>query len=242
MEGFFKFGERGTSLQTELMAGLTTFLTMAYIIFVNPGILSAAGVPFEGAVTATALGAAIMCIAMGLIANRPLALASGMGLNAVVTFSIIGFQQANVPWQVGMSVIFVEGLIILALVLTGAREAMMNAIPLNLKRAIGVGIGLFITVIGLVEGGIIRPDANTVVALGDFSKPYVWVTFIGLFAILAFMALKVKGDILWGILVAAAAALLLGITKLPTSVVQAPSFVTFGAPFQIVKGLSLIHI
>jgi AGZA family xanthine/uracil permease-like MFS transporter len=209
---------------------------MAYIVFVNPGILSAAGVPFEGAVTATALGAALMCIAMGLIANRPLALASGMGLNAVVTFSIIGFQQANVPWQVGMSVIFVEGLIILALVLSGAREAMMNAIPLDLKRAIGVGIGLFITVIGLVEGGIIRPDANTVVALGDFSKPYVWVTLIGLFAILAFMALKVKGDILWGILVAAVAALLLGVTKLPSAVVQAPSFVTFGAPFQVVNG------
>ncbi len=119
MDGFFKFAERGTSLQTEIVAGLTTFLTMAYIVFVNPGILSAAGVPFEGAATATALGAALMCLAMGFITNRPLALASGMGLNAVVTFSIIGFQQANVPWQVGMSVIFVEGVIIFLLVLTG---------------------------------------------------------------------------------------------------------------------------
>jgi AGZA family xanthine/uracil permease-like MFS transporter len=249
MDGFFKFAQRDTSMRTELLAGLTTFLTMAYIIFVNPGILSAAGVPFEGAVTATALGAALMCIAMGLIANRPLALASGMGLNAVVTFSIIGFQQANVPWQVGMSVIFVEGIIILALVLTGAREAMMNAIPLDLKRAIGVGIGLFITVIGLVEGGIIRPDANTVVALGDFSKSYVWVTLVGLFAILAFMALKVKGDILWGILVAAVFALIVGVTKLPSAIVQAPSFTTFMAPFQTVtnaktgaSGMALLQI
>ena len=115
MDSFFKFTERGTNFQTELLAGVTTFLTMAYIVFVNPGILSAAGVPFEGAATATALGAALMCLAMGFISNRPLALASGMGLNAVVTFSIIGFQQANVPWQVGMSVIFVEGLIIFAL-------------------------------------------------------------------------------------------------------------------------------
>ena len=114
VENFFKFKERGTDLKTEILAGVTTFLTMAYIIFVNPGILSAAGVPFAGAATATALGAALMCICMGLIANRPFALASGMGLNAVVTFSLIGFQQANVPWQVGMSVIFVEGLIILA--------------------------------------------------------------------------------------------------------------------------------
>ena len=99
-----------------------------------------------------------MCLCMGLITNRPFALASGMGLNAVVTFSVIGFQQANVPWQVGMSVIFVEGLIILVLVLTGLREAVMNAIPLDLKRAIGVGIGLFITTIGLNEGGFIAPE------------------------------------------------------------------------------------
>ncbi len=236
MENFFKFKERGTSLNTELLAGVTTFLTMAYIVFVNPGILSAAGVPFEGAATATALGAALMCLAMGLISNRPLALASGMGLNAVVTFSIIGFQQANVPWQVGMSVIFIEGILIFLLVLSGLREAIMNAIPLDLKRAIGVGIGLFITVIGLVEGGIITPNQATVVSLGDFSKPYVWVTLIGLFSILAFMALKVKGDILWGILVATAAALVLGVTELPQGIVANPDFSTFFAPFQQVKG------
>jgi len=236
LDRFFKFAERGTSLSTEVVAGLTTFLTMAYIVFVNPGILSAAGVPFEGAATATALGAALMCLAMGFITNRPLALASGMGLNAVVTFSIIGFQQANVPWQVGMSVIFVEGVIIFALVLTGLREAIMNAIPLDLKRAIGVGIGLFITVIGLVEGGIITPNAATVVSLGDFTSKYVWVTLIGLFAILAFMALKVKGDILWGIGVATVAALLLGVTTLPDAVVGPLDFTTFFAPFQQVNG------
>ena len=119
MERFFKFGERGTDLKTELLSGAATFLTMAYIIFVNPGILSAAGVPFAGAVTDTALGAAVMSVLMGALANRPLALASGMGINAVLTFSVIGFQQANVPWQVGMSVIFIEGLLILLLVVTG---------------------------------------------------------------------------------------------------------------------------
>jgi len=243
MEGFFKFGERGTDFKTEVLAGVTTFLTMAYIVFVNPGILSAAGVPFEGAATATALGAALMCVAMGMISNRPLALASGMGLNAVVTFSIIGFQQANVPWQVGMSVIFVEGLLILMLVLSGLREAIMNAIPLDLKRAIGVGIGLFITVIGLIEGGIIVPNAATVVSLGSFTTPYVWVTMIGLFSILAFMALGVKGDILWGILVATVAALLLGVTKPPAAIVAAPDFSTFWAPFQQVEGgMALLQI
>ncbi len=242
MESYFKFAERGTDLRTEIVAGLTTFLTMAYIIFVNPGILSAAGVPFEGAVTATALGAAIMCVAMGVITNRPLALASGMGLNAVVTFSIIGFQQANVPWQVGMAVIFVEGVLIFALVLSGLREAIMNAIPLDLKRAIGVGIGLFITVLGLIEGGIITPNAATVVSLGDFTSKYVWITLIGLFSILAFMALKVKGEILWGILVATVAALLLGVTSLPSAIVAPLDFSTFLAPFQTPEGTSSIAL
>jgi adenine/guanine/hypoxanthine permease len=236
MNRFFHLSDRKTNLRTEVLAGLTTFMTMAYIIFVNPGILSSAGVPFEAAATATALGAALMCLAMGLVTNRPLALASGMGLNAVVTFSVIGFHQANVPWQVGMAVIFAEGIIILILVLTGLREAVMHAIPINLKRAIGVGIGLFISTIGLNEGGFIRPAPITLVTLGDFTQRHVWVAIIGLFAILFFMALKVKGDILWGILVATGAALLLGVTKVPSSVVAAPDFTSFGAPFQTVGG------
>lgn len=242
MDGFFKFKERGTDLKTEILAGITTFMTMAYIIFVNPGILSAAGVPFAGAATATALGAALMCFCMGFISNRPFALASGMGLNAVVTFSVIGFQQANVPWQVGMSVIFLEGLLILVLVLTGLREAVMNAIPMDLKRAIGVGIGLFITLIGLNEGGFILPNSATLISLGDFTQRYVWVSVIGLLAILMFMALKVKGDILWGILVATVAALLLGVTKLPSSIVAAPDFTTFFAPFQTPEGTSSMAV
>ncbi len=242
MNDFFKLKERGTDSKTEIVAGLTTFMTMAYIIFVNPGILSAAGVPFAGAATATALGAALMCICMGFISNRPFALASGMGLNAVVTFSVIGFQQANVPWQVGMSVIFVEGLLILVLVLTGLREAVMNAIPIDLKRAIGVGIGLFITLIGLNEGGFIQPNSATLISLGDFTQPYVWVSIIGLLAILMFMALKVKGAILWGILVATLAALALGITALPETLMAPPNFETFFAPFQTPEGTDSIAL
>jgi AGZA family xanthine/uracil permease-like MFS transporter len=245
MEGFFKFKERGTSARTEIIAGITTFMTMAYIIFVNPGILSAvfgdAGADWIPALaTATALGAALMCIAMGLIANRPLALASGMGLNAVVAFSII--IGAGVPWQVGMSVVFVEGLIILLLVMTGLREAIMDAIPLNLKRAIGVGIGLFITFIGLVDGGLVTANPATLVQLGDFSQPAVWVSLIGLVAILVFHSLKVKGDILWGIVVAAIAALLFKVTSLPSSVVAPLDFRTFMAPFQTPEGTSSIAL
>lgn len=242
MESFFKLKERGTNVRTEVLAGIVTFMTMAYIIFVNPGLLSAAfGVTpaaqaawIPALATATTLGAAVMCIAMGLFANRPFALASGMGLNAVVAFSII--IGLKVPWQVGMSVIFVEGIVILLLVLTGLREAVMDAIPLNLKRAIGVGIGLFITFIGLKDGGIVVANKDTLVALGDFTQPAVWVSLIGLVAIIAFMAFKVKGDILWGILVATAGALLLGVTKLPSSVIAPLDFRTFGAPFQSVGG------
>src|SRR3989339_1907511 len=219
---FFKLDELSTNFKTEIIAGATTFLTMAYIIFVNPGILSAAGVPFPAAATATAVGAAIMSILMGTITNRPLALASGMGLNAVLAFSVIGVAQSKIPWQVGMSVIFAEGFLIFILVMTGLREAVMNAIPLTLKRAIGVGIGLFITLIGLNEGGIIRPAPITLVSLGDFSQPYVWVTLIGFFTAAFFMAAKVKGDILWGILAASAAALALGVTAVPQAAFAAP--------------------
>ncbi len=241
MERLFKLSERDTDVRTEVLAGIVTFMTMAYIIFVNPQILSAAFGADEAAqqawlpalATATAVGAGLMCIFMGLFANRPFALASGMGLNAVVAFSIIA--GTGVPWQVGMSVIFVEGIIILLLVLTGLREAVMNAIPLDLKRAIGVGIGLFITFIGLVDGKVVVGNPATLVALGDFTKPDVWVTLIGLLAILAFMAFRVKGDILWGIVVATIAALILGVTRLPSSVVAALDFRTFAAPFQSVR-------
>ena len=236
MEKFFEFKKNKTTLRREILAGITTFLTMSYIIFVNPGILSAAGVPFAAAATATAIGAAIMCICMGAFTNRPIAMASGMGLNAVLTFSVIGIQQAHVPWQVGMAVIFVEGLIILVLVLSGLRESVMNAIPLNLKRAIGVGIGLLITIIGLNEGGIIRPAPITLVSLGDFSQQYVWVTLIGLFSMAAFTVLKVKGHILLGMFMAAIAAVLLGVAKIPDQFVGTLNFDGFFAPFHVVNG------
>lgn len=245
MESFFKFRERGTSLKTEIVAGITTFMTMAYIIFVNPGILSAmfgdaAEQWIPALTTATALGAALMCITMGLVSNRPLALASGMGLNAVVAFSIV--LGAHVPWQVGMSVVFLEGIVILLLVLTGLREAIMDAIPMNLKRAIGVGIGLFITFIGLKSGGLVVASDATLLTLGDFSQPMVWVTIIGLVAIFAFMALKFTGSILWGIVVATIAALIFKVTSLPSGIVAPLDFRTFFAPFQTPEGTSSIAL
>jgi AGZA family xanthine/uracil permease-like MFS transporter len=142
-----------------------------------------------------------------------------------------------------MAVVFVEGIIILVLVLSGLREAVMNAIPINLKRAIGVGIGLFISVIGLSQGGIIRPAPVTLVALGDFSQSYVWVTLVGLFSIIILMSRKIKGDILWGMLVASVFALILGLVKLPNAVVAELDFTAFGAPFQRLPhgGLAILN-
>ncbi len=221
-----------TDWKTEILSGVTTFLTMAYILFVNPAILSAAGVPFQAAVTATALGAALMSICMGVVTNRPLALASGMGINAVLAFTVIGFQQARMPWQVGMAAIFVEGLLTLVLVLTGFREAVMEAIPVNLKRAIGAGIGLFITLIGLNQGGLIRSAPITLVSLGDFSQKYVWVTLAGLFITVILMAYKKSSAILVGMVSATIFAMILRLVVPSSAIISIPQFTTFFAPFQ----------
>ena len=142
MRSFFRFSERGTNLWTEVMAGLTTFVTMAYIIFVNPAILGTegTGLSIPGVFFATCVGAAAASIAMGVLANFPVALASGLGLNAIVAFTLILGQQ--VPWQTAMAVVVIEGALVAVLVLTKLREAVLNAIPLSLKMAVGVGIGL----------------------------------------------------------------------------------------------------
>ncbi|HOS10775.1 MAG TPA: NCS2 family permease [Candidatus Aminicenantes bacterium] len=236
LESVFSLKKRGTNVRTEIAAGITTFLTMCYIVFVNPAILAAAGVPFTAATTATAIGAAVVSILMGLVTNRPLALASGMGFNAMLAFSVIGFQQARVPWQVGMAVVVAEGIIILILVLSGLREAVMNAIPLNLKRGIGAGIGLFIAVLGLNQGGLIRPAPLTLVEIGDFSQKHVWVTLAGLLAIIFFSAMGRKSAILIGLGAAAMAALLFGLVEWPSSVIAPLDFSTFFAPFHVVGG------
>ena len=160
MEKFFKAQQRGSSVGQELRAGLTTFLAMAYIIAVNPSLLTQAGIPATAAVTATCVGAGIMTICMGLFSNRPLACASGMGVNAVFAFSLTAIAGGD--WHAASAVIFVEGVAILILVLCGLREAIMDAIPVSLRHAISVGLGLFIAMIGLKDGGIIVADEAAV--------------------------------------------------------------------------------
>src|SRR5512137_1214059 len=186
LDRFFGITERGTDVRTEVIAGATTFMTMAYILFVNPAILGkvtdAAGTQlrFAPLLTSTALVAAAATLAMGLFTNLPLALAAGMGLNSVVAFQLVAGMKLS--WTAAMGVVLLEGVVITALVLTGFREAIMNAIPAALKRAIGVGIGLFILFIGLVSAGIAKPGPPGVpVTLGELYSAPVGVALFGLF-------------------------------------------------------------
>jgi adenine/guanine/hypoxanthine permease len=245
---YFGFGERGATLGGEVRGGLTTFMVMAYIIFVNPAILSFAGVSalagkgpsFAATQAATCLVAGVMTIAMGVVTNYPLALASGMGLNAAVAFQLIA--GLKLPWPAAMGVVFLEGVAITILVLTGFREAMMNAIPLALKRAIGAGIGLFILFIGLVSAGIVRGGPPGVpVTLGDLTTPPVAVAVFGLLLTLWTQARRVSGGLLVGILASTALAILVnrvtggaafpapGQAVLPASLVALPDFSTLGS-------------
>jgi AGZA family xanthine/uracil permease-like MFS transporter len=232
LERFFALRERGTNVRTEVAAGLTTFMTMAYIIFVNPSILS--NVPglkhsVPALAAATCLAAAIPCLLMGLWTNSPFALAPGMGLNGVLTFSVC--LGHGVPWQTAMGVVVVEGLVIALLVLTRTREAIMTAIPLSLKRAISVGIGLFITLLGMVDAGLVKMNIKDApLTFGSFHDSGVQVATAALAITLALFALRVRAALLLGIVAGTLIALGMGVAHPPdwSHLVSQPSLTTFG--------------
>lgn len=204
LDRLFKLKENGTNVKTEIMAGITTFLTMAYILAVNPSMLAAAGMNQGAVFTATALSAVIATVIMGLLANYPIALASGMGLNAYFAFTVCGElagQGIDDPWKIALTAVLVEGVIFIILSLFRFRETLVNTIPENLKYGITAGIGLFITIVGLKGAGIVVADASTLVALGDVKTPQFVLAFVGILIIGAMMYFKVKGAILWGILI-----------------------------------------
>lgn len=233
MDTFFHISERKSTVATELRAGLTTFLAMAYIIAVNPAILSAAGIDAQALACATCLGAGVMTICMGLFANRPLACASGLGINAMI--ASITTSLCGGDWQVAMSVILLEGVVILLLVLCGLREAIMDAIPVVLRHAISVGLGLFIAMIGLSNAGIIVNDAGTLVGLGDVFSPTFLVGLISIIATVVLATLNVPGSLLLGILIAVLAGIPLGVTTAPTGIVAPLNLSTIGAPLATVS-------
>jgi adenine/guanine/hypoxanthine permease len=233
LDSFFKLTERGTSVGAEARAGITTFLVMAYIIFLNPLILSnmfpaespeqASFIP--AAAAATALLAGVLTIAMGLVSNYPIALAAGLGINAIVAFTLViglGLSPAG-----AMGVIVLEGLVVLVLVIVGLREAIMNAVPLALKRAIGVGIGLFILFIGFVDAGLIGPGTPVVQFIFPV-EPGAWVAILGLILTVVLFVMKVRAALLISILVMSVIAFIFGITSVPQNMSFVPDFSTLG--------------
>ena len=212
MEKFFKIKERKTTVKTEIMAGVTTFMTMIYILAVNPGILSACGMEFSRVFSATAISSAIACLVMGLVANLPFALSAGMGINAFFAYTVC--LGMGYDWQFALTAVFVEGIIFILLTLCNLREAIVNSIPENLKKAIGAGIGLFIAFIGLQNAGIVVYDTSTVCALNSawITSPACILTVIGLFITGALVARGVKGALLIGIVITTIIGIPFGVT------------------------------
>lgn len=227
LERLFKLSRHGTTVRREVQAGLTTFAAMAYILAVNPAILAAAGMPQAALVTVTALTAAISTLLMAFLTNYPIALAPGMGINAFFAFTIC--LGLGVPWQSALGLVFVNGCLFLALSVTGVRERIIAAVPLNLKLAITAGIGLFIAFIGLKNGGLVVASAATFVTAGDLGQPKVLLCFGGILLAAALLARRVPGAIILSMLAIAAVGLAVPdgnggrVTTLPSSLVSLPA-------------------
>jgi adenine/guanine/hypoxanthine permease len=220
LERRFRIHERGSTVRTEVLGGFVTFLTMAYIVFVNPAILGAAGMDTAAVTVATALGAAIFTVIMGVATNLPFALASGLGLNAVVAFDLI--LGRHLPWPVAMSCIVIEGAVALVLVLAGLREAIMRAVPHEIKLSIGVGIGLFIALVGFRDAGITVNNDATGIGLGILTAGPPMIALAGLLVMIVLTARGFRGAILIGIIVSAVLGLIFGILDPPDKIAQLP--------------------
>jgi len=206
LERYFGFAAHNTTWRIEILAGLTTFITMAYIIFVNPAILSATGMPLAAVTTATCLCAAFGSILMGALANYPLALAPGMGLNAYFTYTVV--KGMGVPWQTALGAVFISGVLFLLLTLGGIRQRLLAAIPYQLHAAVAGGIGLFIAFIGLLNSGLIVPSAATTLALGNLHAHTTQLAVFGILLIAVLQAYRVRAAMLIGVLATLAAGIL----------------------------------
>lgn len=226
LDKYFKLTELNTNVKTEVVAGITTFLTMAYIIFVNPSILSEAGMDYGAVFVATCVAAAIGCFVMGIWANYPIAQAPGMGLNAFFTYGVV--LGMGYTWEAALGAVFFSGLIFFVLSVFKVREWIINAIPLSLRLGIAAGIGLFLAMIALKNAGIVVANPATLVAMGDLSQPAALYSLLGFFVITALAYLRVKGAVLIGILGITLISMLLGhnayngVMSMPPSI--APTF------------------
>ena len=213
MEKLFKLQERGTTVGREVVAGVTTFLAMAYILAVNPGMLSETGMPFGGVFTATAIASAIATLVMAFLANLPVALAPGMGLNAFFTYTVCFGMGCS--WQFALTAVLLEGILFILLSLFGVREAIINSIPATLRKAVAVGIGLFICLIGLSNAGITSSDTGTIIGFVNLNVPSALVAIIGLVITIVLYILKVPGAILIGIALTTIVGIPFGVTTVP---------------------------
>lgn len=215
LDRFFKITDKGSNVRTEIVAGITTFVALSYIIFVNPNILADAGVPKEAAIASTIWIAALASMMMGIFANYPVALAPGMGLNAFFAYYVCGILGLH--WTVALGAVFFSGVLFLILTIGGIRQAIINCVPANLKFAIGVGIGLFIAFIGLKGTGIIIADPATFITLGHVTQPTTALSLFGLLFTGGLMALNVQGALLIGILVTTILSMIMGLSPMPSS-------------------------
>ncbi|QLG87619.1 NCS2 family permease [Chitinibacter bivalviorum] len=211
LDAFFKLKEHGTDVRTEVIAGFTTFLTMAYIVFVNPSILALTGMDFNAVFVATCLAAALGTGIMALVANYPIALAPGMGLNAYFTFTVV--KGMGVSWQVALGAVFISGIIFLAVSLFKVREAIVNAIPHSLKLAISAGVGMFLAIIALKNAGVVVGSPATLVTLGDIHSPTTLLAIFGFFLIIALEYRKIHGSIIISILAVTGVSIALGLSE-----------------------------
>lgn len=235
ISNYFNFKEKNTDFKTEIIGGITTFLTIAYILFVVPDILSQVGMPKESVFVATALAGAIGTFIMGAVAKFPMVLAPGMGLNAFFAFSVcIGM---DIPWQSAIAAVLVSGIIFLIVSVTGLRELIIRSIPQNMKYAVSAGIGLFIAFIGFKNAGIIVGSESTYVALGNVKDAAVLVSIIGLLVMAILMVRGVKTAIFCGLIVCIGVGLLFGVVDLPTGIISMPPSVapTFGTAITHIK-------
>ncbi len=234
LEQRFRLREHGTDVRTELLAGLTTFLTMCYIIFVNPVILGAAGMDKGAVMVATCVGTAVGTFLMGVLANYPIAMAPGMGHNAFFAFIVCGAM--GFTWQQALGANFISGALFTILVLAGMSQAFVDAVPLSLKHAIAVGIGLLLALIGLEWGGFVQHSPATIVTLGDLSSPSLLIATVGFLVMAILLVLNVRGAIVIGLFAGLIVALLLGVAKYK-GIVSAPPSPTPTA-FKFVEGLA----
>lgn len=220
LDRFFQLSAHGTTVRKEIIAGLTTFVTMAYIIIVNPSILKTTGMDEGALFMATIIAAAAATLVMGLVANWPFALAPGMGLNAFFAFALVGGMK--LPWQTALGAVFVSGILALIVTLTGLREIMIKAIPQSLKHAVSAGIGFFILLIGLKNAGIVVSNPDTLLAIGNLHSAGVLLALLGLIITGVLVARNVPGGILIGIVITTIIGIPLGVTKLPSAVFSLP--------------------